>query len=116
MNQYKDRLIHARAAKKTLTAKIYSATRQTLSPEQAQSISRAPPTCRGAIARCYEQRASPRQAIKAKCLDCTNFDRKEIAECQIDACPLWTMRPFAIKSNADAEGRMKTEATTGAKK
>jgi hypothetical protein len=31
-------------------------------------------------------------AVKAKCLDCCCFDRKEIAECPAQTCPLWQFR------------------------
>lgn len=38
--------------------------------------------------------ASPRQAIKAKCLDCCAQQRREVAECTVLACPLWLYRPY----------------------
>lgn len=33
-------------------------------------------------------------AIKAKCLDCTNFQTVEIKNCQCVACPLFSFRPY----------------------
>jgi len=33
-------------------------------------------------------------AIKAKCLDCTNFQRVEITNCPVDTCPLWLYRGY----------------------
>ena len=33
-------------------------------------------------------------AIRAKCLDCCHFDRKEVKECRVTACPLWRHRPY----------------------
>jgi hypothetical protein len=33
-------------------------------------------------------------AIKAKCLDCTNFQRVEVADCLVETCPLWPYRPY----------------------
>jgi len=33
---------------------------------------------------------SPRQAIKAKCLECSGYVWGEVADCLVLACPLWT--------------------------
>ncbi len=33
-------------------------------------------------------------AIKAKCLDCCNWQRKEVEQCAAKTCPLWTYRPY----------------------
>jgi len=35
-------------------------------------------------------------AIRAKCQDCTNWQRAEIAHCTVLACPLWGYRPYGI--------------------
>ena len=37
---------------------------------------------------------SPRQAIKAKCLDCCGYDRAEVAGCTVVLCPLHSYRPL----------------------
>lgn len=34
-------------------------------------------------------------ALKAKCLDCCGWVRKEVEVCKIEACPLWRFRPYA---------------------
>ncbi len=34
-------------------------------------------------------------ALKAKCLDCTNWQRDEIAGCPVRTCSLWPYRPYA---------------------
>ncbi len=39
-------------------------------------------------------RGSAKAAIKLKCLDCTAFQKKEIALCECISCPLWTYRPY----------------------
>ena len=44
--------------------------------------------------RVYEGKASPRNAIKAKCGECCHFDRAAITECTAAQCPLWSFRPF----------------------
>ena len=36
---------------------------------------------------------TPRQAIKAQCLECCGFDRDAVRDCSARACPLWTKRP-----------------------
>lgn len=33
-------------------------------------------------------------AIKVKCLDCMNWDKKLVKECDITTCPLWSIRPY----------------------
>jgi len=33
-------------------------------------------------------------AIRAKCLDCTNWQRVEIADCLVETCPLFPYRPY----------------------
>ena len=38
--------------------------------------------------------ASPRQAIKAFCLECICWQRKEIELCPSVSCPLYPYRPF----------------------
>jgi hypothetical protein len=40
------------------------------------------------------KRGSLKAAIKLKCLDCCNFDRKEVKYCACPECPLWLVRPF----------------------
>lgn len=32
--------------------------------------------------------------IKLMCLDCTNWQKKEVAVCENNACPLWDVRPY----------------------
>ena len=44
--------------------------------------------------RVYSLRASPRQAIKAKCLECVGMDSAAITSCTASSCPLWALRPF----------------------
>ena len=46
-------------------------------------------------------------AIKAKCLDCANFQRVEIANCPIEDCALWLYRPYRSPEN------LKTPRKTG---
>lgn len=42
-------------------------------------------------------KGSLRMAIKLKCLDCSNFQKKEVRNCPVTSCPLWAVRPFQEK-------------------
>lgn len=71
--------------------------KQNLTPGQArrlEAIRRDAPSAEGAFLRCYERKASPRQAIKGQCLDCQGLDRQGVATCGDRCCPLWHFRPF----------------------
>jgi hypothetical protein len=35
--------------------------------------------------------------IKLNCLNCTNYDKTEIRECEIRTCPMWDVRPYRQK-------------------
>lgn len=37
---------------------------------------------------------SDRAAVKAKCLDCTGYQKNEIAKCPSTTCPLHPRRPY----------------------
>lgn len=41
----------------------------------------------------YERTAPASKAIKAKCLECVDFDTDAIRECAGYTCPLWAYRP-----------------------
>lgn len=53
-----------------------------------------PSKVRGVMRKAFEGTSSPRQAIKAKCLACSNFDSAEISFCRVVLCPLWAFRPY----------------------
>jgi hypothetical protein len=44
--------------------------------------------------RVLEGQASPRQAIKAMCMECIGWEAREVALCTSPACPLYLHRPF----------------------
>ena len=44
---------------------------------------------------------SKASALKAKCLDCTNLDRKEITLCTVKSCPIWLYRPYQEKTEQE---------------
>jgi len=47
--------------------------------------------------RSYGGAASKREAIKAKCLDCSNLATTEVRLCPATGCPLWRYRPYQEK-------------------
>jgi hypothetical protein len=61
---------------------------------QEGELSRTPISARGIVARAFAGKASPRQAIKARCLQCSNYQRDEIKHCTVEGCALWTYRPY----------------------
>lgn len=68
-------------------------------PGVVESISAsAPKLYRGAYAKALEGKASPRQAIKAKCYECCGFEevKERISECSVRRCPLWAYRPYRL--------------------
>ncbi len=44
--------------------------------------------------RVYTGRAAPRNAIKAFCYDCLDFNEQEIRTCTVPSCPLYEYRPY----------------------
>lgn len=52
------------------------------------------PGKRALFERVYRGKTSPKQAIKAKCLECTWMDQSAIRECEATDCPLWALRPY----------------------
>ncbi len=67
---------------------------QNLLPQQVSFIESQPVTVRAVLAKSFAKTASPRQAIKAKCLDCCHADREEVRNCTVILCPLHAYRPF----------------------
>ncbi len=59
-----------------------------------QQVSEDAPSKLGAFRRVYSSTASPREAIKAMCLQCCWMDLEGIRGCTATACPLWEFRPY----------------------
>lgn len=62
-----------------------------------RQVSEDAPSKLGIFRSVYASTASPRQAIKAKCLECCWMDVVGIRECTATACPLWGFRPYQQK-------------------
>ena len=74
---------------------------------RADYLASAPTSARGIVARAFARTASPRMAIKAKCLDCCAWNRDEVVNCTVVLCPLHRYRPFqetARKGSNTARG------------
>ena len=79
-----------RAAQKALSG--VEAARRSAVERRAKDM---PSLYRGGYLRAVTGRASPREAIKAHCLECVGWERGQVVNCTGSACPLWRYRPFA---------------------
>lgn len=59
-----------------------------------RQVSLDAPSKAGLFKRVYAGTASPRMAIKAKCLECCWHCESAISGCTASECPLWNLRPF----------------------
>jgi hypothetical protein len=69
-----------------------------ISSFNAGSVDHVPRRYRGPHRRALTGEVSPRQAIKAKCLDCCGWQAEEVRQCTVRGCPLWVYRPFQADS------------------
>lgn len=80
-----------------------------MNERQQVYLTTVPASAAGIFERAFGGSASRANAIKAKCLACTNFQRDEVRECPTVLCPLHPIRPFQVKvakpkTNIEAEG------------
>jgi hypothetical protein len=40
-------------------------------------------------------------ANKLKCLECSNYETREIGKCVVKACPMWPFRPYQRQNDSD---------------
>ncbi|MEJ5259377.1 MAG: hypothetical protein WHS88_04220 [Anaerohalosphaeraceae bacterium] len=60
------------------------------------------------------QGQSKKAAIYAKCLDCVNWQRKEVALCVVSTCPLYPYRKTSANSAQNAvRGYFREKTTEG---
>jgi hypothetical protein len=74
-----------------------------LTKRQKDFADTVPEKARTLITRALTGAVSPRQCIKAKCLDCCHFDRAEAAACTVTLCPLWAVNPYRLAKNGADE-------------
>lgn len=63
----------------------------------AHWLGNIPPKYQHLFFKVFKHKSSAQSKIKAKCLDCTCFERTEITNCTLKHCPLWHARPYQIK-------------------
>lgn len=64
---------------------------------QVDYVATLPPKRGQIVRKALSGAATPRQAIKAKCLTCANFEVVEIAQCTVWRCPLHSYRPYQAR-------------------
>ena len=81
----------------------------TAASKRAGRLSTVPDYYRGLFKRIYSagtrRAASPRERIKAFCLECIGFKRDEITTCTAYACPLWDIRPYQHEKSNKSEAK-----------
>lgn len=66
-------------------------------------IENAPVTQRAIFRRAYAGN-SRTAAVKAMCLRCSNFERREVTHCTVYDCPLRDYRPYQTGDGSEDEG------------
>jgi hypothetical protein len=82
----------------------------------ADPVTRIPEMYRALFTRVFQPNPSRAAAVKAKCLDCSNFQRVEIEHCPAKSCPLWQIRPYVDRPKRPHHGqgfKKKTATSTG---
>ena len=87
--------MRAKSPPQTLPADEFSDPKIILMLKQ---VSEDAPSKLGVFRSVYSTTASPRQAIKAKCLECCWMDVAGIRDCTGTACPIWSFRPYQQKA------------------
>ena len=69
-----------------------------------------PDSKKGIMQRAFEGTASPRGAIKAKCLECVGYEdvKETIGGCTCYGCPIWAYRPYQTKEVGSESGAEET--------
>lgn len=63
-----------------------------------------------------KSKANPKSralAIRAKCWQCSNFQRKEVTLCPVTDCALWPFRPWQGGSSRNAGGKARGSLPDG---
>jgi len=66
--------------------------------EMIERVKRYIPSVIKAFLRAFH-RKSMAAAVKAKCIDCSCYQKVKVAECQISGCSLWRYRPYQGKKS-----------------
>lgn len=60
-------------------------------------IKLVPRLYRNLLQNVYFGKKSYARAVKAKCLDCACYVKKEVTNCSVETCPLYKLRPYQVK-------------------
>jgi hypothetical protein len=86
--------LQTQAARETNIKALAGRANHTLTAGQREELDRAPRKYRKLILKAFEAASSPRKAIAANCLTCTNFNIAEIRDCVVSRCVLVPYRPY----------------------
>lgn len=83
----------------TNTAKSHP--QKQLNERQTKVVLNAPPRYQGILTKAYLFEASPRQAIKACCIECVGCEdvKERVGSCASVTCPLNKYRPYQTTSS-----------------
>jgi len=71
-----------------------------LTSEQEKDIAkvkRVMPSVLRVFIKAFSMKGGRNAAIRAKCIECSNFQKAEVGACSISGCPLWRYRPYQDK-------------------
>lgn len=86
---------------------------RTIKEERDKWCEHIPNLHHGAYRKAYRKAMtgkSKASAIRAKCQDCCNWDKAEIADCRVPTCPLFEYRPYGRTRSPDGSIKMPTIA------
>ena len=72
-------------------------------------LNRVPESQKGIFQKAFLGK-SKATALKAKCLDCTNFQRAEIENCEIITCPIHPYKPYG-SNRTQKQARMEKKTS-----
>ena len=100
INQGNENLNPKTVLKGSDTAKV-SVVENLIEKSRLNYLESVPLRFQGLMRRLYGGRLSPRQVIKAKCIQCCNFEDigKNVAECKAITCANYLLRPYQKSEN-----------------
>lgn len=82
-----------------------------LTYKQTTYLASVPDSCKSLVMDSYTKRLQFSRKIKAKCLECSCYQRVEVTNCRAETCPLWSFRPYQA---TDIDSVMDTDLDTPA--
>ena len=61
------------------------------------------PSRMGLFRKVYNGQATPRECIKAFCLECNGWEEAAIRDCTATACPIYQLRPYQTEDQNPEE-------------